>query len=149
MDLRVLSDVLVGGLAAGAVYALMALGLVLIYKTTDVVNFAHGDMATVSTFVAYALAVQAGWPVLAAALLAMGFAALLGAAMELGLLQPARLGHASVLGLVVVTLGAGLTLNGLAGVVWGHDVKSFPFLLTGPPLRAGELLVPVDQLLNL
>ncbi|MDR7395263.1 MAG: branched-chain amino acid ABC transporter permease, partial [Armatimonadota bacterium] len=126
MDLRVLSDVLVGGLAAGAVYALMALGLVLIYKTTDVVNFAHGDMATVSTFVAYALAVQAGWPVLAAALLAMGFAALLGAAMELGLLQPARLGHASVLGLVVGTLGAGLTLNGLAGVVWGHDVKSFP-----------------------
>lgn len=149
MDLRVLPDVLVGGLAAGAVYALMALGLVLIYKTTDVVNFGHGDMATVSTFVAYALAVQAGWPVLAAALLAMGFAALLGAAVELGLLQPARLRHASVLGLVVVTLGVGLTLNGLAGIVWGHDVKSFPFLLTGPPLRAGQLTIPVDQLLNL
>lgn len=149
MDIRLLADVVVGGIAAGAVYSLMALGLVLIYKTTEVVNFGHGDMATVSTFVAYALAVQMGFPMGVALVSSLVFAALLGAGVELGALRLARSRQATVLGLVVATLGLALVLNGLAGMVWGHDVKTFPFLLTGPPLRLGPVLVPVDQLLNL
>ncbi len=149
MDGRLLADVLVGGVAAGAVYALMALGLVLIYKTTEIVNFGHGDMATVCTFVAYAVAVQMGAPLAVAVVLSLVCAALLGALVEWGIFRVARTRHATVLSLVVATLGVALVLNGAVGVVWGHDVKTFPFLWTGPPVRVGAALLPVDQVLNL
>jgi len=147
--MRLLLDLLIGGSAAGALYALMALGLVLIYKTTDVVNFGHGDMAVISTFVAYALAIQAGWPLPIAVIGAVAFAGALGALVELTVMRPARDRQASVLGLVVATLGLALIINGLAGIIWGHDVKSFPYLLTGPPLAVAGLLIPLDQLVNL
>jgi branched-chain amino acid transport system permease protein len=127
----------------------MALGLVLIYKTTDIVNFGHGDMAMICTFVAYTLLVQAGWPTAPAFLGALLFAAVLGAAVERGVMRPARTRHATVLGLVVATLGLALILNGIAGLVWGHDVKTFPYAVAGPPLRLGSVIVPRDQLLNL
>lgn len=149
MEGRLIADVLIGGVAAGAVYALMALGLVLIYKTTEIVNFGHGDMATVCTFLAYTVAVQSGAPLVAAVVLALGSAALLGALLEWGVLRVARARHATVLSLVVATLGVALVLNGVVGMVWGHDVKTFPFLWNGPPLQAGTVLIPVDQILNL
>ncbi|MDR7539826.1 MAG: branched-chain amino acid ABC transporter permease [Armatimonadota bacterium] len=136
-------------MSAGALYGLMALGLALIYKTTDIVNFGHGDMAMISTFVAYALLVQLGWPTMLAFAGALAFAVLLGVLIERVVMRPARDRRATVLGLVVATLGLALILNGVAGLVWGHDVKSFPYAVTGPPLRAGNILVPLDQVLNL
>lgn len=149
VDGRLLVDVVAGGVAAGAVYALMALGLVLIYKTAEIVNFGHGDMATVCTFLAYALAVQTGLPLVPSVLLSLLCAALLGTLVEWGILRVARARHATVLSLVVATLGLALVLNGVVGIVWGHDVKTFPFLWTGPPLQVGTALVPKDQVLNL
>jgi len=146
---RLLADVLVGGIAVGAVYGLMALGLVLVYKTTEIVNFGHGDMATLCTFVAYALAVQWGVPLPGAVLLSLVCAAALGLVVEWGLLRPARVRHATVLGLVVATLGLALILNGFVGMAWGHDVKTFPFLWSGPPLQLGPASFPLDQILNL
>ena len=53
---------LISGLSAGSVYALLAVGLVLIYKSSEVLNFAHGSFAMFATFVAYHLAVTSGWP---------------------------------------------------------------------------------------
>ncbi len=143
-----LAQHLAGGLAAGALYGLMALGLVLIYKTSDVVNFGHGDMAMVSTFVAFTL-LRAQWPLPLALLGAVAFAGLLGMVVERGMLRPARNRRAPVLTLVVITLGVAQVLNGAAGAIWGHDVKRFPAMVTGPPLRLGPAIVTREQLFNL
>ncbi len=137
-----------GGLSAGALYGLMALGLVLIYRASEVVNFGHGDLAMISTFVAYTL-LQARWPLPAALLGAILFGAFLGALVEGGLLRPARHRRATPLTLVVLTLGLALVLNGLAGFLWGHEIRTFPALVSGPPLIVGPARVTREQLLNL
>ncbi|MDI7275781.1 MAG: branched-chain amino acid ABC transporter permease, partial [Anaerolineae bacterium] len=73
-----LAQQIVSGLTAGCLYALAALGLVLIYRTMDIVNFAHGEMAMVSTFVAYTLLARVGLPYVLAAVGALAFAAVFG-----------------------------------------------------------------------
>ncbi|MFN3929847.1 MAG: ABC transporter permease subunit, partial [Thermoflexus sp.] len=120
---------LAGGLSAGALYGLMALGLVLIYRASEVVNFGHGDMAMVSAFIAYTL-LRARWPLPIALLGAVLFGALLGAFVEGGILRPARHRGAGPLTLVVLTLGLALILNGLAGLLWGHEIRTFPALVS-------------------
>jgi branched-chain amino acid transport system permease protein len=137
------------GLAVGTLYGLMALGLVLIYKTADVVNFGHGDMAAFSTFLGYTLLVLWQWPPLPALLLTLLLAALLGVLVEGLVLRPARRRQAPVLALVVVTLGIAQVLNGSIGALWGRQVKSLPALIVGPPLRLGDIIVTREQLFNL
>ncbi len=137
------------GLAVGTLYGLMALGLVLIYKTADVVNFGHGDMAAFSTFLGYTLLVLWQWPPLPALILTLLLAALLGVLVEGLVLRPARLRQAPVLALVVVTLGIAQVLNGSIGALWGRQVKSLPPLIVGPPLRLGDVIVTREQLFNL
>lgn len=138
-----------GGVAAGSLYALVALGLTLIYKISDVVNFGHGDMAMVGTFIAYTLLISWNWPLPLAFLSALAFAGALGIIVERVILRPARERHATVLTLVVATLGISLVLNGAAGAIWGHDVKSFPYAVVGPPLRLGEATISRDQVLDI
>ncbi len=139
---------LAGGLSAGALYGLMALGLVLIYRASEVVNFGHGDMAMISTFVAYTL-LRARWPLPIALLGAVLFGAFLGALVEGGPLRLARHRRASPLTLVVITLGLALVLNGLAGLLWGHEIRTFPAMVSGPPLRLGPAVITREQLFNL
>ncbi|WP_448590397.1 branched-chain amino acid ABC transporter permease [Thermoflexus hugenholtzii] len=139
---------LAGGLSAGALYGLMALGLVLIYRASEVVNFGHGDLAMVSTFVAYTL-LQARLPLPLALGGAVLFGAALGAVAERGLLRPARRRRATPLTLVVLTLGLALVLNGLAGLLWGHEIRNLPALVSGPPLRLGPAVITREQLFNL
>lgn len=147
--MELLARQIVGGLAAGALYGLMALGLVLIYKTSDVVNFGHGDMAAFSTFAAFTLLVAWKWSVPLALAGTLLLAALLGVVVERGVLRPARNRHAPVLALVVATLGVSQVLNGTIGAVWGRQVKSLPGLVVGPPLRLGEVILTREQMFNL
>ncbi len=137
------------GLAVGTLYGLMALGLVLIYKTADVVNFGHGDMAAFSTFLGYTLLVLWRWPTLPALIVTLLLAAVLGVLVEGLVLRPARARQAPVLALVVVTLGIAQVLNGSIGALWGRQVKSLPPLVVGPPLRLGDVIVTREQLFNL
>lgn len=124
---------LAGGLSAGSVYALMALALVVTYKTTGVPNFAQGDMATVSAFVAYALVTELGAGFLVAFTVTLLFAFGLGFAFEAAVLRRTR--DPTHLRLVIVTLGFGLVLFGLAGWRWGAEQRAFPF-----PIQAGSTL---------
>jgi len=147
--MELLGRQLAGGLAAGALYGLMALGLVLIYKASEVVNFGHGDMAAFSTFIAFTLLVLWEWPVPLALVGTLVLAALLGVVVERGVLRLARQRHAPVLALVVATLGVSQVLNGVIGAVWGRQVKSLPSLVVGPPLRLGEIVLTREQVFNL
>lgn len=119
---------LIEGLAIGACYGLFGVAVAIIYKTSDVVNFAQGEMGMMATFVAYHIMTAYGWPFYLAFPATLLFAVLLGMAIEICFLRPAK--EPTVLGLLILTLGAEMLLMGLAGWKWGAEQKDFPFLLS-------------------
>lgn len=118
-------QLIVSGLAVGACYALLALAMVIIYKTSEVLNFAQGEMAMVSTFVAFTILDGYHVPFLWAAVLTFLFAILLGMFFEIVFLRQAK--DPTVIGLIIITLGFEMVLMGFAGWKWGPDQRSFPF----------------------
>jgi branched-chain amino acid transport system permease protein len=111
------------GLATGGLYASIALALVMIYQATHHVNFAQGELAMFSTFIAWTL-MQAGFSYWAAFLLTLGFAFLAGAVIERVVIRPIE--HKPVLTIVVVFVGLLFILNSIAGLIYGYDIKAFP-----------------------
>jgi branched-chain amino acid transport system permease protein len=123
------------GIASGSVFAILALALVMIYRSTDVLNFAQGEMALFSTFIAWTfLTAMDFWP---AFFLALVVAAAMGAALERFVLRYVE--EAPVLNAVIVTLGLFTAFSGLSLTVWGSLPKSFgPFsVFKGPPVNIG------------
>jgi len=117
------------GLSTGAVYALVALGLALIYRSTRILNFAHGDMATAGTFAGFML-LGMHLPFAAAALAGLLFGAVIAMAFYFVILVPAQRREATQLGQIILTLGLGLIIQGLVTYFGGTEPHSFPFPLS-------------------
>lgn len=111
------------GLANGAIYAMLALALVMIYQATHHVNFAQGEMATFSTFVAWAL-VQAGWSYWWAFLATVAISFTGGALLQVTVLR--RFEKAPALTNVIVFIALLLIFNALSGWIFHHEIKTFP-----------------------
>ncbi|HEY2530421.1 MAG TPA: branched-chain amino acid ABC transporter permease [Xanthobacteraceae bacterium] len=111
------------GLAAGAIYASLALALVMIYRATDLVNFAQGEMAMFSTYIAWTL-VNSGLPFWAAFLLTLVASFVGGMTIERIVIRPVE--NAPVLAAVVVTIGLLLIFNALAGFIFTYTLQEFP-----------------------
>ena len=118
-------QLIVSGISIGATYALMALAMVIIYKTSEVLNFAQGDMAMLSAFIAYFILEEKGFGYILSFPLAVIFAFLLGTLIEFAFLRRAK--EPNLLGLIIITLGLEMILYGLASWRWGSDQKDFPF----------------------
>jgi branched-chain amino acid transport system permease protein len=116
-------QLLIDGLAMGACYGLFGLAVVIIYKTSEVLNFAAGEMAMVSTFVAFHVLVIYGCPFWLAFVVALVFAAVLGVFVEYFFLRPAK--NPTLIGLIVITIGVQMLLMGLASWKWGAEQKQF------------------------
>jgi branched-chain amino acid transport system permease protein len=129
---------LMAGLATGGIYASLALALVMIYRSTHHVNFAQGEMAMFSTFIASML-IQAGWPYWAAFFTTVVIAFAMGAAIEALLIR--RLRHAPVLAIVVVFVALLVILHSLAGWLFGYAIRPFPSPFAEAAI-AGGLLSP-------
>ena len=132
---------LIAGLSAGSLYALVALGLVLVYRSTRVLNFAHGEVATLGAFVTFSL-VMAGHSFG----LALAGGVLAGAAVSVGfyfvVLVPAQRRGGGPLGLVILTLGLSQVLHGFTMYRWPAEPERFPFPISeGATLRVGPLFV--------
>ena len=138
---------IISGLATGSLYALAALGLVLIFKTTDVVNFAQGEMAMFGTFIMFTLLKTAGLPYWGAFVLALAFAFLMGAVIERVALRP--LAQAPLISVLIATLGLMQIINGVAGWIWGYQARPFPTAVSGSPIRLGDLVITLPDLVNL
>lgn len=144
-----LLNLIVSGLSNGGVYALVAMGLVAVYKATTVVNFAHGEGFMVAGFLAYTLHVLVGLPYPAAIVGAVAGAALLGVATERLAFRP--LLRASVVSLVLATTGFAFVLRGVARYLWGGKGTDVPF----PPvfgyqaITIGDLVVTSQHLVVL
>lgn len=143
----ILAQQIISGLATGSLYALAALGLVLIFKTSDVVNFAQGEMAMFGTFIAFTLMSSAGIPYWGAFFLALAFAALFGATIERIVLRP--LNKAPLISVLIATLGLMQIINGVAGWIWGYDPQPFPEAIQGNPINLGSVVFTLPNLLNL
>ena len=114
------------GFSAGSLYALVALGIVLIYRSTRVLNFAHGNIATIATFVSFSLlSNRYPFPVALAASLLVGAA--IGIAFYFTVLVRAQREGANLLGMVILTLGLALILEGVVVYVWGAEPVALPF----------------------
>ncbi|MBU2552649.1 MAG: branched-chain amino acid ABC transporter permease [Proteobacteria bacterium] len=136
---------LINGLLVGGVYALLALGVVFIYRATQVFNFAVGDMVLFGAFVCWSFLVWAQWPVWAALLLALLVSFGLGLLIERLLMRP-MIGQ-PLLSMIMATLGLSLFLRGVMSFIWSTSTVSYPHkLLPGQTLKFGGLFVS-DELL--
>ena len=119
----------VSGLSTGSLYGLVALGLALIYRSTRILNFAHGDIATAGTLVALTL-MGLGVPFGLAFILALVSGSILAMAFYFGVVVPAQRREVSHLSLIILTLGLGLILQGVITYFGGAQPQAFEFPLS-------------------
>jgi branched-chain amino acid transport system permease protein len=136
-------QVLVDGVATGSIYAAVALALVLIFRSTGIVNFAQGEMAMFSTFGAWAL-YEAGVPLGLAVLTILALSFLAGMVLERVVIRHFEGGE--VLTLVIVTLGLYILVNSLAGWIWGFGNRAFPSLFGDGSFDVAGAAVPYESL---
>jgi branched-chain amino acid transport system permease protein len=127
----------VSGLATGGIYASLALALVMIYQATDVVNFAQGEMAMFSTYLAWTM-LQAGLPYWVAFFATLAIAFVGGLVIERVVIRPVE--NAPILTIVIVTLGLLVILNSVAGWIYSYIQKPFPSPFAGKPIKVGNIV---------
>jgi branched-chain amino acid transport system permease protein len=110
----------VAGLAQGAIFGSLALALVLIYRATEVINFAQGEMAMAMTYVAYQFTLW-GLSYWVAFALTLVFAFVFGVVVQLVVIRPVQ--HRSVIAVVIVTVGLFILIDGVVTWIWGADLK--------------------------
>lgn len=142
-----LAQQLVSGLATGSLYALTAIGIVLIFRTTRTINFAQGDFGMVGAFVALTVMDRWGVGILGAAAVTVVAVTVLAIAVERLVMRPLQ--RADWLTLFTATLGVFYLLHGVAGWLWGRDTKSFRILFPTEPVSIGGTLVSQAHLFNL
>jgi branched-chain amino acid transport system permease protein len=143
----VLAQLIVSGLVLGAIYALIALGYVIIYKATSVVNFAQGEAVMVGAYIALSVYSFMHLPVPLVFAITVAIAALLGVGIERVAYR--RLVGAPVISLIIATLAVGLILRNIVRLVFGPNVYPFPPLIANRPLRFGGLVTTPQNLLIL
>src|SRR5690625_1100226 len=139
-------QVLVSGLSIGSIYALIGLGIVLLYRTTRILNFAHGDIGVLGTFIAYTLLTSSGLPFRLSFILALAAAGVIGMLIYLLLVRPAK--NDSELGLLILTLGLALALGGLDALVFGTGNKSVPPLVEHSSVRVAGASFSITSLVT-
>ncbi len=125
----------VSGLATGGIYASLALALVMIYQATDVVNFAQGEMAMFSTYLAWSM-LNAGLPYWVAFIATLVLAFVGGLLIERVVIRPVE--NAPVLAVVIVCIGLLVILNSVAGWIYSYIQKPFPSPFPGKPITCGR-----------
>jgi branched-chain amino acid transport system permease protein len=134
---------LAAGIREGAIYAGLALAIVIIYRSTRVINFAQGEMATFATFIAWSLmnhglSFWTAFPIV----LAIAFAG--GVAIERVVIRPVE--NAPVLTIVIITLGLALLLNGLMSVIWGGANRQFTGPFSTRTIDVGSVPISVQDI---
>lgn len=136
----------IAGVAIGCIYALIALGFVLIYKATEVVNFAQGDVMMLGAFAAFTFAGIWNLPFAVAVVFAIVVLAIVGALFDRLLLRPI-IGQPTFAA-VMVTIGAGYVLRGIATMIpgWGTDTHALKAPYSEGVIRIGELSISTDHI---
>lgn len=135
----------VSGLANGMVYALVAVGFVIVYKASDVINFAQGELLLLGAYVSFAMVVQVGLPWPLGVLATVVVAVLLGFLVERWVLRP-LIGE-PVISMIMATIALSSLLRAVVSGIWGTRPRSFPTFLPSGPVSIGSATVSADRLL--
>jgi branched-chain amino acid transport system permease protein len=130
---------LISGIVVGSIYALIALGFVLIYKSTAVINFAQGELLMFGAYLCLTLVVALQIPFWFAFLGTLIAAALLGLALERLFLRP-MIGE-PVISIIMLTIGLASFLKGILHVIWGSETMVYPTIFPVEPLRFGAIVI--------
>lgn len=143
-----IGNLIVGGLAAGCLYAMVGIAIVIVLNITDIANFAQGEMAMITTFFAYWLLDDIGLAWWQAVPIAAVFGLAQGIIVQQVVIRP--LIGSPVLSAIIATLGLNIVLNSVAGLIWGHQTYTFPspFSFSAPFHLAG-VAIPVASVVNI
>jgi branched-chain amino acid transport system permease protein len=138
-------SLIIDGLAVGSIYSLVAVGLVMLFKSTGALNFAHGDFMMFYAFVAYTFLIQFNVSFFITIVGTLLFACVLGIVVERTIIRKLiNIGGPTI---IMVTLGLGYILRGIAGIIWTNDVFSFPKLFSRDLLYIGNIPVPSQNIM--
>ena len=138
-DLAQVIQLAINGMAIGAIYALVALGLVLTYKATEVLNFAHGDVLMASSFVGWGLIVGLGWPFWLAAVTTVAVAAALSWIIDARVMR--MIVGQPQFASVMLTIAIAFMLRGLVSMVFGPESRTYPTPWTNQKTQLGALVI--------
>lgn len=137
--MQVLLQTVIGGVTFGAVYALVALGFSLVYRTMGLVNFAHGDILMIGAYIASTFYVSSQVPFVVATVLAIGCTAVMGLVIE-RVLRPLENRDFDLM--LIGTIGFGIVLEAIAIMIWGATGRAVPSPVANRPLHLGGVVVP-------
>jgi branched-chain amino acid transport system permease protein len=143
---RFIAILLANGMLVGAMYALVALGFVLIYKATDAINFAQGEFVMFAGFLAAAMIHLAGLPWWLSALLTVAVMVAFAFGLERVVLRP-LLGR-PIIAVIMATIGLAAVLRGGATLVFGGGTQTIPLPISDSPLLLGPLILPPIKLVG-
>jgi branched-chain amino acid transport system permease protein len=131
-------EIVLNGLSTGAIYSLLALGFVLIFKSTGIINFAQGELAMVGAFLCYTFAMLLDVPYVFAFFIAIGMGAVLGILIDAIFLR--KMVGEPIFSTIMVTVGLASILSCVAGLIWGHDVYPLRSPFTDKTVQLGEII---------
>jgi len=139
-----LLQLVMNGLVVGSIYALVALGFVIIYKSSSILNFAQGEFLMLGAYVCLAIMTSAPVPFAAAFLLTLAFSVVLGLFLERAVLRP-MIGE-PVISVIMLTLGLSSILKAIVQGIWGTDTRPFPQVFPTEPVHLGPFPVSLGYL---
>jgi branched-chain amino acid transport system permease protein len=142
-----LAQLVVSGIGQGSIYALVALGMTILFRVTTVVNFAHGELFMFSAFVIYLLLNAFNVPYVLAALAAIVVLFMLGSVIERLLMRPIR--HAPHMALAMMTVALSYLLRGVVRMAWGGDVRSVPPMFNFEPVMLGGVVMAAQDIVTI
>lgn len=131
----------VNGMVVGSIYALVALGFVLIYKASSIINFAQGELLMIGAYICLALSVQFRLPFLAAFFITLVFSFVLGLLVERLVLRP-MIGE-PIISVIMITIGLASILRGIVQVIWGTQNRVYPEVFSEEPIYLGH--IPISE----
>ena len=140
-------QLLLSGIMSGAVYLLMAISVVIIYKSSSLFNFAHGSLVALTAYLAWCFTAQLGLPVWLSVILLIAVIFVLGALIQRFVLQP--LTGQPLLAAVMATIALGEVLAGVVTLAWPGPGRTFPSLTHAKVIHLGNIIVAYEGLVNL
>lgn len=138
-----LAQLVLSGISQGSIYALVALGMTILFRVTTVVNFAHGELFMFSAFTIYLVLHAFAAPYWLAALAAVVVLFVLGAAVERLLMRPIL--HGPHIALAMMTVALSYLLRGVVRMEWGGDVRSLPPMFSFDPIMLGNVVLAAQD----
>jgi branched-subunit amino acid ABC-type transport system permease component len=139
---EILLQQVIGGLAIGVIYGLIALGFSMIIRAMDLVNFAQGEMMMIGALVGFTMVTRLALPYPLVLILCIGVTAVAGVVMERVAYRPLRLRRAPMVNLLIATIGMSILLKNAAIPIWGSEPLRYPPVFGARPIILGNLVIP-------